>query len=203
MVRGLPPNLSMPLVLELLRSLWLWSSAIFRTPTSSSSTRFLPSWQGEIHLISMFSTGLLPEPLAHGHIRLLPKGDALSLKILKPATWVFRYGLLHVQPFCNASYATYQVGQLSKQDLYWTHNPCELLLAIFREHPELSEGLCVEMMTRQLADSGAHTLQHQVLTALTPWMENLIFRPRWEGHILSPFIQHQQGSHKIVSDSIM
>jgi len=50
-----------------------------------------------------------------------------------------------------------------------------------REHPELSEGLCVEMMTRQLADAGAHTLQHQVLTALTPWMENLIFRPRWEG----------------------
>ena len=50
-----------------------------------------------------------------------------------------------------------------------------------REHPELSEGLCVEMMTRQLADSGGHTLQHQVLTALAPWMENLSFRPRWEG----------------------
>lgn len=63
---------------------------------------------------------------------------------------------------------------------------------VCREHPELSEGLCVEMMTRQLADSGAHTLQHQVLTALAPWMENLSFRPRWEG---SPHAFHLPGSH--------
>lgn len=39
----------------------------------------------------------------------------------------------------------------------------------------------MEMMTRQLADAGGHTLQHQVLTALAPWMENLNFRARWEG----------------------
>lgn len=57
------------------------------------------------------------------------------------------------------------------------------LHCLCREHPELSEGLCVEMMTRQLAESGAHTLQHQVLTALAPWMENLSFRPRWEGRV--------------------
>lgn len=64
------------------------------------------------------------------------------------------------------------------------------LCDLTREHPELSEGLCVEMMTRQLADAGAHNLQHQILTALTPWMENLIFRPRWEGElILSKFLE--------------
>ena len=54
-----------------------------------------------------------------------------------------------------------------------------------REHPEISEGLCIEMMTRQLAASLAdvrfHSLQHHILTALTPWMENITFRVNWKG----------------------
>lgn len=53
-----------------------------------------------------------------------------------------------------------------------------------RDHPELSEALCVELMTRQLEGSGSPgspQLQHQVLSVLAPWMQNLSFAARWEG----------------------
>ncbi len=50
-----------------------------------------------------------------------------------------------------------------------------------RDHPELSELLCVEMMTRQ-QDAVGRAAHHQVLTCLPPWMENLSFAARWEGN---------------------
>ena len=54
-----------------------------------------------------------------------------------------------------------------------------------RDHPELSELLCVEMMRRQL-DTVGKAAHHQVLTCLPPWMDNLSFAARWEG-VLSSF----------------
>lgn len=50
-----------------------------------------------------------------------------------------------------------------------------------REHPEMTELLCVEVMTRQLHAS-AVVHQHAVLAALAPWMDNLSFAARWEGN---------------------
>ena len=51
-----------------------------------------------------------------------------------------------------------------------------------REHPELTEVLCVELMTRQLdAQSATAIQQHAMLACLAPWMENLSFAARWEG----------------------
>ena len=59
-----------------------------------------------------------------------------------------------------------------------------------REHPELSETLCVEVMLRQLDSASAQALRHQVLTCLAPWMRNLTFAPRWEGAPRSPVNSH-------------
>ena len=50
-----------------------------------------------------------------------------------------------------------------------------------RDHPELSELLCVEMMNRQ-QDAVGKAAHHQVLTCLPPWMDNLSFAARWEGN---------------------
>ena len=52
-----------------------------------------------------------------------------------------------------------------------------------REHPELTELLCVELMTRQLDTQGAAAAlqQHAMLACLVPWMENVSFAARWEG----------------------
>ena len=55
-----------------------------------------------------------------------------------------------------------------------------LWLCDCREHPEVSEELCVEMMTRQLAATGKSGLQHQVLSCLVPWMLNLVLSPPLE-----------------------
>lgn len=55
-----------------------------------------------------------------------------------------------------------------------------------RERPEMTELLCVEVMTRQLHASAA-VHQHAVLAALAalaPWMDNLSFAARWEGAVL-------------------
>ena len=49
-----------------------------------------------------------------------------------------------------------------------------------RDHPELSELLCIEMLTRQLHSQG-RSAQHQVLTCLAPWCENLSFAAQWQG----------------------
>lgn len=39
----------------------------------------------------------------------------------------------------------------------------------------------MELMTRQLESGGSTELQHQVLSCLAPWMQNLSFAARWEG----------------------
>ena len=57
-----------------------------------------------------------------------------------------------------------------------------------RDHPELSEVLCVELMTRQLEPGGSTELQHQVLSCLAPWMQNLSFAARWEGGPLNTLL---------------
>ncbi|KAL0053523.1 hypothetical protein WJX82_006983 [Trebouxia sp. C0006] len=57
----------------------------------------------------------------------------------------------------------------------------QLSAKLARDHPELSELLCVEMMTRQ-QDAVGRAAHHQVLTCLPPWMENLSFAARWEGN---------------------
>lgn len=57
----------------------------------------------------------------------------------------------------------------------------QLSAKLARDHPELSELLCVEMMRRQL-DSGGRAAQPQVLTCLPPWLDNLSFAARWEGN---------------------
>ena len=50
----------------------------------------------------------------------------------------------------------------------------------------MSDKLCVEMMTRHLDNAGTNGLQHQVLSCLTPWMQNLSFDPRWKGELGKP-----------------
>ena len=56
-----------------------------------------------------------------------------------------------------------------------------------RDHPEVSDTLCVEMMTRQFI-AGSTGIQHQVLSCLTPWMQNLSFDARWKGARLMPAV---------------
>ncbi|XP_072966745.1 uncharacterized protein [Typha angustifolia] len=48
-----------------------------------------------------------------------------------------------------------------------------------KDHPELSELLCEEIMQRQL-DAVDIIAQHQVLTCMAPWIENLNFLKLWE-----------------------
>ncbi|WOL05340.1 hypothetical protein Cni_G14068 [Canna indica] len=48
-----------------------------------------------------------------------------------------------------------------------------------KDHPELSELLCEEIMQRQL-DAADIIAQHQVLTCMAPWIENLNFLKLWE-----------------------
>jgi len=48
-----------------------------------------------------------------------------------------------------------------------------------RDHLELSEALCEEMMTRAL-ECWDSTIQHPVLICLAPWMENLVISAHWK-----------------------
>eukprot|EP00891_Asterochloris_glomerata_P001080 jgi/Astpho2/1080/fgenesh1_pg.00017_%23_19_t len=57
----------------------------------------------------------------------------------------------------------------------------QLSAKLARDHPELSELLCIEMLTRQLHSQG-RSAQHQVLTCLAPWCENLSFAAQWQGN---------------------
>lgn len=50
----------------------------------------------------------------------------------------------------------------------------QLSAKLAKEHPELSESLCEEIMQRQL-DAVDIIAQHQVLTCMAPWIENLNF----------------------------
>ena len=59
------------------------------------------------------------------------------------------------------------------QDTYQQFQ-CQLSSQIAAEHPELSEQLCVEMLTRVLNVVNKVT-RHQVLVCLPPWMQNLSF----------------------------
>jgi len=64
---------------------------------------------------------------------------------------------------------------------------CVMPLPVRREHPELTEVLCVELMTRQLDAQGTTAIQqHAMLACLAPWMENLSFAARWEGATYLP-----------------
>ena len=60
-------------------------------------------------------------------------------------------------------------------------SPRNPVSATCRDHPELSESLCMEMMMRQLETSGTPQTHRQVLACLAPWMHNLSFAARWEG----------------------
>lgn len=79
-----------------------------------------------------------------------------------------------------------------------------------RDHPELSEPLCVEMMTRQLESVG-EAAHHQVLTCLPPWLDNLSFAARWEGthvcacthiHMCSHMACHKHRSSSLLKWSL-
>ncbi|XP_077229196.1 ARM repeat superfamily protein isoform X2 [Tasmannia lanceolata] len=48
-----------------------------------------------------------------------------------------------------------------------------------KDHPEMSELLCEEIMQRQL-DAVDIIAQHQVLTCMAPWIENLNFSSLWD-----------------------
>ncbi|KAF5834594.1 cell morphogenesis central region-domain-containing protein [Dunaliella salina] len=56
----------------------------------------------------------------------------------------------------------------------------QLSCKLARDHLELSEALCEEMMTRAL-ECWDSTIQHPVLICLAPWMENLIISSHWKG----------------------
>ncbi|XP_020587896.1 cell morphogenesis protein PAG1 isoform X2 [Phalaenopsis equestris] len=55
----------------------------------------------------------------------------------------------------------------------------KLSAKLAKDHPELSELLCEEIMQRQL-DAVDIIAQHQVLTCMAPWIENLNFSKLWE-----------------------
>ncbi|KAG6553135.1 hypothetical protein Mapa_005194 [Marchantia paleacea] len=55
----------------------------------------------------------------------------------------------------------------------------QLSAKLAKEHPELSELLCEEIMQRQL-DAVDIIAQHQVLTCMAPWIENLNFMTLWD-----------------------
>lgn len=55
----------------------------------------------------------------------------------------------------------------------------QLSAKLAKEHPELSELLCEEIMQRQL-DAVDIIAQHQVLTCMAPWIENLNFGLLWD-----------------------
>lgn len=58
---------------------------------------------------------------------------------------------------------------LSSVNLWMERNDCK----VNREHPEVNEKLCEELMTRQCNE----VVNQGVLVCLTPWMERLSFSP--------------------------
>lgn len=58
---------------------------------------------------------------------------------------------------------------------------CARAHCVRSEHPELSEALCEEMLTRQL-ECGDAGLTQPLLRSLTPWMDNLVISPHWKGN---------------------
>jgi len=92
----------------------------------------------------------------------------------------------------NTTYTV--VGSL--QDSYQQFQ-CQFSADMATEHPELSEQLCVEMLTRVLNVDNKVT-RHQVLICVRPWMENLSFAGRessWSNDLLKSlyFVTWQHG----------
>nr|XP_043633528.1 protein furry homolog-like [Erigeron canadensis] len=71
----------------------------------------------------------------------------------------------------SGSYQTAVVGNLPDSYQQFQY---KLSCKLAKDHPELSQLLCEEIMQRQL-DAVDIIAQHQVLTCMTPWIENLDF----------------------------
>ncbi|KAJ3672294.1 hypothetical protein LUZ60_007015 [Juncus effusus] len=76
----------------------------------------------------------------------------------------------------SGRYRASVVGNL--QDSYQQFQ-YKLSSKLAKDHPELSELLCEEIMQRQL-DAVDIIAQHQVLTCMAPWIENLNFSKLWD-----------------------
>ncbi|KXZ50882.1 hypothetical protein GPECTOR_14g131 [Gonium pectorale] len=68
----------------------------------------------------------------------------------------------------------------SLPDLY-TSFQYQLACKLAREHPELSEAVCEEVVSRQLECEEGRVAQ-PVLTSLAPWVENLVISFPWRGN---------------------
>lgn len=62
---------------------------------------------------------------------------------------------------------------MNMQDSYQEFQ-CQLSTQMAMDHPELSQNLCIEMLTRVL-DVADKVTRHQILICLPPWMQNLSF----------------------------
>ncbi|CAA2987078.1 furry homolog-like [Olea europaea subsp. europaea] len=72
---------------------------------------------------------------------------------------------------CSSSYRAAVVGNLPDSYQQFQY---KLSCKLAKDHPELSQLLCEEIMQRQL-DAVDIIAQHQVLTCMAPWIENLNF----------------------------
>lgn len=72
---------------------------------------------------------------------------------------------------CSGSYRAAVVGNLPDSYQQFQY---KLSCKLAKDHPELSQLLCEEIMQRQL-DAVDIIAQHQVLTCMAPWIENLNF----------------------------
>ncbi|KAG8384559.1 hypothetical protein BUALT_Bualt04G0130400 [Buddleja alternifolia] len=72
---------------------------------------------------------------------------------------------------CSGSYQAAIVGNLPDSYQQFQY---KLSCKLAKDHPELSQLLCEEIMQRQL-DAVDIIAQHQVLTCMAPWIENLNF----------------------------
>ncbi|CAL8468215.1 g7754 [Coccomyxa elongata] len=105
------------------------------------------------------------------------KEGGTTVASVRPGTPLLPGQILHASP-----HAAVVIGAL--QDSFQDFQ-LRLTSKLARDHPELSEPLCVELMTRQLEGAGSPgspQAQHQVLSCLAPWMQNLSFAARWEGN---------------------
>eukprot|EP00873_Tetraselmis_striata_P016178 jgi/Tetstr1/436442/TSEL_025271.t1 len=95
------------------------------------------------------------------------RDDALTvLDVLVERMWTSGVRKRHI--------GTAVVGGL--QDSYQEFQ-CQLSTQMAMDHPELSQNLCIEMLTRVL-DVADKVTRHQILICLPPWMQNLSFSGR-------------------------
>ncbi|GAB2280029.1 hypothetical protein Dimus_014667 [Dionaea muscipula] len=84
---------------------------------------------------------------------------------------------------CSGSYRAAVVGNLPDSYQQFQY---KLSCKLAKDHPELSQLLCEEIMQRQL-DAVDIIAQHQVLTCMAPWIENLNFwklKDGWSDRLL-------------------